>query len=527
MNRFRSAALAAGLISSFVVGLSIARSALAEGDSGNSPTTQARSAILTWGDQGDGTYKNPIIKSDCSDPDLIRVGDDFYLVASDFHFVGIQVMHSKDLVNWEIIGQVFNKLAMSPKYDQMKGYGEGTWAPSLRFHNGEFYLYVCTPHDGLFMWHTKDPAGAWSNMVTVKAVDLWEDPCPFWDEDGNAYLVHSHLGAGPLILHKMSADGTMLLDDGQQIYQGRVAEGPKMFKRQGYYYISLPEGGVSVGGQTVLRSKNIYGPYERRQVLENGSPHQGGIVDVDNGQSWFIGFKTAGSLGRIDFLEPVKWQADGWPVFGDKGKPVSQFKKPDVGKAYPISRPQCSDEFTGAKLSPIWQWNHNPVDSAWSLTDRPGWLRLHGLPSADLADARNTLTEKIWDDGGVIDMKLDVSHLTDGQTAGFTFISGSNFGWVGIEQHNGIRTIAWDHGNGPAVQSAEIWLRGTYERASAPLWYSLDGQNYIDTKSAYRLRYLNWKGARFGMFCFGGAGENAGYTDVDFIHYEYGAAAER
>ena len=197
---------------------------------GEAPVEPER--VLTWGDQGDGTYRNPILKADYSDPDVIRVGDDFYLVASDFHFVGIQVLHSKDLVNWRIVGQVFDRLAMSPKYDEMKGYAEGTWAPSLRYHAGQFHLYVCTPHDGLFLFRARDPRGPWS-MTTVKKVDRWEDPAPFWDDDGKAYLVHGVLGAGPLLLHRMSPDGTRLLDDGVEIYRGPVAEGPKLFKRSG------------------------------------------------------------------------------------------------------------------------------------------------------------------------------------------------------------------------------------------------------------------------------------------------------
>jgi beta-xylosidase len=146
---------------------------------------------LSWGDQGDGTYRNPVLNADYSDPDVVRVGADFYLVASDFHFVGIQVLHSRDLVNWRIIGQVFDRLAMDPKYDEMKGYAQGTWAPALRHHDGLFYLYVCTPGDGLYRWTARNPAGPWSEMVTVKTVERWEDPCPFWDDDGQAYLVHS------------------------------------------------------------------------------------------------------------------------------------------------------------------------------------------------------------------------------------------------------------------------------------------------------------------------------------------------
>jgi beta-xylosidase len=476
---------------------------------------------ISWGDQGDGTYKNPILKSDFSDPDIVRVGADFYLVASDFHYVGMQVLHSRDLVNWQIIGQVFDKLTMDPKYDQMNAYGQGTWAPSIRYHNGEFYIYVCTPYDGLFMWHTKNPAGPWSATVTVKKIPQWEDPCPFWDDDGQAYLVHSHKGAGPLYLHKMSTDGTTLLDDGKLIYQGKNSEGPKMYKRHGYYYISLPEGGVSTGGQAVLRSRDIYGPYERRQVFPDGSTHQGGMVELDNGQAWFISFKSTGFLGRIDYLNPVHWGDDDWPVFGDNGKPVDSWKKPDVGAVYPIERPRVSDEFDAAALNPIWQWNHNPVPANWSLTARPGWLRLTGSPATSMALARNTLTQKIWDTDGTVTIKMDASAMTDGQRAGFTFVSGNTFGWVGVVQDGGKRRVGWDAdgGAGPALSGNEVYFRGVYHNDAAQLWYSLDGSSYTDTGAKFRLRFLNWKGGRVGIFCYGDGG---GSADFDYFHYDYG-----
>jgi len=350
--------------------------------------------VLPWGDQGDGTYRNPLLPADYSDPDVIRVGEDFYLVASDFHFMGIQVLHSRDLVNWRIIGQVFDRLGFDAKYDEMRAYGQGTWAPSLRYHNGTYYLYVCTPRDGLLRYTAANAAGPWSGGL-IHPVERWEDPCPFWDDDGQAWLVHSQLGAGPLILHKMSLDGTKLLDDGVEIYRGPVAEGPKLFKRNGWYYISLPEGGVEKGGQTVLRAAKITGPYERRVVLPDGSPHQGGLVELDNGESWFIGFKSAGHLGRLPHLQPVKW-VDDWPVFGNAGWPVLTGRKPAVGAGTPIHHPQTSDAFDAPGLAPQWQWNHNPVPAAWSLTERPGWLRLKGLPADDLEHARNTLTQKIW-----------------------------------------------------------------------------------------------------------------------------------
>lgn len=482
------------------------------------PCAAEPAPILSWGDQGDGTYRNPILNADYSDPDVIRVGDDFYLVASDFHFVGIQVLHSRDLVNWRIIGQVFHRLAMNPRYDAMAGYAQGTWAPALRYHDGEFYLYVCTPRDGLFMWHTKNPAGPWSETVTVRAVDGWEDPCPFWDDDGQAWLVHSRVGAGPLLLHRLSADGTQLLDDGVEIYRGPVAEGPKLFKRHGWYYISLPEGGVEKGGQTMLRAKDLHGPYERRVVLPDGSPHQGGLVELANGEAWFIGFKSTGCLGRVCHLLPVRWGEDDWPVFGDRGQPVERWQKPEVGRADPVARPQTGDEFNGGTLSPQWQWNHNPVNEAWSLTERPGWLRLQARPAGSLTGARNTLTQKIWDHTGRIDVKFDVRQMADDQRAGLAFISGKEFGWVGVAQVNGARRIAWHSGDGPALAAGDVWLRGTYEGDAARLWFSLDGKTFTDTGAKVQLKFSQWKGARFGVFSFGSSGS----VDVDYIRYDYG-----
>jgi beta-xylosidase len=474
---------------------------------------------LTWGDQGDGTFRNPVLKADYSDPDVIRVGDDFYLVASDFHYVGMQVLHSRDLVNWEIVGQVFSRLDVHPKYDEMNGYAQGTWAPTLRYHDGRFYVFVCMPYDGLFMWSTTDPRGPWSETVTVKAVSGWEDPAPFWDDDGSAWLVHSVLGAGPLILHRMSPDGGRLLDDGVEIYRGKVAEGPKLFKRKGYYYISLPEGGVDKGGQTVLRSRSLRGPWERREVLPGGSPHQGGIVDLASGESWFLGFQSTGRLGRVCHLLPVRWGEDDWPVFGDHGQTVERWKKPDVGRSQSIARPAASDEFDAPTLSPQWQWNHNPVPEAWSLTARPGLLRLEARPASDMSRAKNTLTQKLWDDAGIFETRLDTSGMADGQRAGLTFISGSTFGWVGVGMRGGTRRVLWEGGEGPALAGGDVFLRGRYSGDVARLDYSLDGRTWVDTGVTFVLAFGHWKGARVGLFCYG----RRGHVDVDSVHYRYGS----
>nr|WP_302973440.1 glycoside hydrolase 43 family protein [Phocaeicola coprocola] len=245
-------------------------------------------SLNTWGDQGNGTYINPILNADYSDPDVIRVGNKYYMVASDFHFLGMQVLESEDIVNWKLLSQVYSRFDF-PGWDTNEHYAGGSWAPSIRHHDGKFWVFFCTPDEGLFMSNATNPAGPWSPLVNVCHVEKWEDPCPFWDDDGQAYLGRSIHGAGPIIIHKMSPDGTKLLDEGRTVYTGPVAEGTKIHKINGYYYLSIPEGGVSEGWQTILRSKNIYGPYEKKVVLEQGStningPHQGAMVDTPYGE---------------------------------------------------------------------------------------------------------------------------------------------------------------------------------------------------------------------------------------------------
>jgi beta-xylosidase len=208
---------------------------------------------LDWGDQLNGTYKNPVLNADFSDPDVIRVDDKYYMVASDFHFLGMQVLESHDMVNWRIISQIYDRFEL-PGWDENRHYAGGSWAPAIRYHDGRFYVFFCTPEEGLFMATAEQPAGPWSPLHFVKAMKKWEDPCPFWDDDGQAYLGRSQHGAGPIIVHRMSADGRQLLDDGVTVYTGPVAEGTKFMKRNGYYYLIIPEGGVGQGWQTVPAS---------------------------------------------------------------------------------------------------------------------------------------------------------------------------------------------------------------------------------------------------------------------------------
>ena len=393
-----------------------------------------------WGDLGDGTFANPILNGDYSDPDVIRVGNKYYMICSEFHFMGIPVLESEDMVNWTIIGQIYDRIDY-PGFSEMKRYGDGSWAPALRYHDGKFWMFVCMPNDGLFMSTATNPAGPWSPLHCVKSAGGWEDPCPFWDEDGQAYVGRSQLGGGPIYIHKMSADGTRLLDDGQKVYEGPVAEGTKLFKKDGYYYISIPEGGVGSGWQTVMRSKDIYGPYESKRVLEMGvtkvnGPHQGALVDTPEGEWWFYHFQSADPQGRVVHLQPVVWE-DGFPVIGmdyDKngvGEPMKVCKKPSIKCNVTPHAPQSSDDFTSDKLALQWQFNHNPANENWSLTSRPGWLEIKALKAENVRESRNQFTQKTMGYKGEAVIRMDYSDMTEGQRAGLECI-GDKFCGAGI-----------------------------------------------------------------------------------------------
>jgi len=472
-------------------------------------------APLSWGDQGDGTYRNPVLFADYSDPDVIRVGEEYFLVASDFHFMGIQILRSRDLVNWSLAGRLFDHLEIDAKYSRMQAYAEGTWAPTLRHHNGRFLLYVCTPHDGLFRWSAEKPEGPWQ-MDEIKRVDKWEDPCPFWDDDGKAYLVHSIHGAGPLILHRMSEDGLRLLDDGVEIYRGPVAEGPKLFKREGWYYISLPEGGVTTGGQTLLRSKNLYGPYERREVLPPGSPHQGGLVETSTGESWFIGYLSTGSFGRVAHLLPVRWGEEGWPVFGKDGLPITEGRKPAL-PVQPLEHPARDDDFSSSALSLQWQWNHNPVQEAWSLTERPGKLRMKLLPAESLQFARNSLTQRLWGPAGRITVTIDTGGLAAEGKAGLAFMSGKVFNALEVVSTGGALVLRADDATVPLQGRSSVQLRAEYTGSDARLSYSLDGKVFTPIGKPVVLKFGQWKGARIALCAYGPQG---GHVDFDDFRYE-------
>ena len=509
------------------------------------PCCLAALACRLTGQQVDNAreYRNPVLFADYSDPDIIRDGDDYYLVASSFHFVpGIPILHSRDLVHWKIAGHVLPRLTMNEAYN-LTGpmrYGRGVWAPSVRFHNALFYLYFPTPDEGIFVATAPKMTGPWTAPEAVLAGPGLEDPCPFWDDDGQAYLVHSKLGAGPLILHRMSPDGKHLLDAGKVIVQDPVhlptLEGPKFYKRNNWYYIFAPKGGVSTGDQVVLRSRNIYGPYDWRVVLAQGSthingPHQGGWVETPDGQGWFLHFQQRGAHGRIDWLEPLTWKDD-WPMMGTAadgatagiGEPVTTVSVPvskDSGERW---QPQTSDDFTSPKLSPMWEWNHNPDNSRWSLTERKGFLRLHAGLADSLLHARNTLTECMQNELLEVTTRLDTSHMADGDRTGLSAFD-RNQSAIGVAQAAGKRTLFFTtQGHetaGPSVpDTAKLQLRLSVAVNTATYAYSLDdGKTFLPLGAPVELLFSWWKGARPALFAFNTLTAQGGYVDFDWLHY--------
>jgi beta-xylosidase len=356
-------------------------------------------------DCGDGTYRNPIIYADYSDPDVVRVGDDFYMTASSFNCTpGLPILHSKDLVNWKLIGHALKNVP-HPRYAQVQP-GCGVWAPAIRYHAKKYWIFFPTPDEGLYVITANDPAGPWSEPHLLQEGKGLIDPCPFWDDDGKAYLVHAYSLSRAGFRHRlrvrpMAPDGSKFLGEGEIVFhepeRHPILEGPKFYKKDGWYYILAPAGGVENGWQVALRSRSIYGPYEDKIVLQQGDtpvngPHQGALVDTIDGKWWFAHFQDAGVYGRIVHLQPVQWQ-DGWPVIGALSKeslhePVLQHAKPFASESI-RAIPQTSDEFESPKLGLQWQWHANHNASWHSLTARKNWLRL--FPQFNPSDNLNVL----------------------------------------------------------------------------------------------------------------------------------------
>jgi beta-xylosidase len=508
-------------------------------------------------DAGNGSYNNPVLYADYSDPDVIRVGSDFYLVASSFDAVpGLPILHSRDLVHWELIGHGFQ---LQPPIDVYRTpqHGNGAWAPSIRFHAGEFFIFYPDPNYGIYRIKSRSIGGPWSEPLLIKAAKGWIDPCPLWDDDGKAYLVNglaaSRAGVkSAVVLSRMAPDGSKLLDDGAIVIDGHdldpTLEGPKIYKRHRFYYISAPAGGVPTGWQVVYRSRSIYGPFERRVVLAQGStaingPHQGAWVDTPQGEDWFIHFQDRGPNGRVVLLEPMHWSSDDWPVIGvnqsaaGAGEPVTSYRKPKTPAGSAKFTPADSDEFNGPALGLQWQWQANP-EPGWAFpAPAIGALRLVNIPSegadVNLWNVPNVLMQKFPSLAFTVTAKLRFTPRASGDQTGLV-VMGRSYSAIVVQktgQGLQIKQVTRQHadqgGSGSespqvTVQGDTFYLRATVDhQAMVNFFYSLDGTEFHSIGTPFQATAGAWVGAKVGIFAIGTATHGEfGYADYDWFRFE-------
>lgn len=519
-------------------------------------------------DEGNGMYRNPVLHADYSDPDVCAVGEDYFLTASSFNCTpGLPILHSKDLVNWKIVNYALKKVEPVEYYNEPR-HGKGVWAPSIRFHGGMYYIYWGDPDFGIFMVKTRDPYGEWDAPVLVKAGKGMIDPCPLWDDDGRVYLAHAWAGSrakfnSVLTVCEMNKEGTAVISDSVLVFDGNdgvnhTIEGAKFYKRNGFYYLFAPAGGVVSGWQLVMRSKDVYGPYEARIVMAQGKtdingPHQGGWVDTPAGESWFLHFQDKGAYGRVLHLNPMKWVND-WPVIGvDKdgdgcGDPVSRYRKPKTGKTYPIETPVESDEFDTRKLGLQWEWHANYQD-VFGFTTNMGYVRIYGHELSphfkNFWEVPNLLMQKFPAEEFTATAKLKVSAKDDGQLSGL-IIMGWDYSWIGVEKQGEKfllkQAVCKDAEQGNLEQVStlavlepsrkfEAGLFPNYEReiyirvrvskeAYCRFSYSLDGKKFTEAGTLFKARQGKWIGAKVGMFSVTPHGKERGWVDVDWFRVE-------
>ncbi|WP_394153764.1 family 43 glycosylhydrolase [Vibrio maritimus] len=420
--------------------------------------------VGSWGDQGDGTYVNPVLNADYPDSDVEQVGDTYYMITSKQHMSpGMPILKSKDMVNWTHVGFGFNKLSWGEEYnwDRMNGYSFGTWAGDLAYNDGIWYIYQVDYKHGLMVTTADDIAGPWSEpKILLTADKVMDDPAVYWDHDNHkAYLIvntgslqkdaSNPIEGNENRLYELSWDGLEVLDQGKVIHTGIGAEAAKIYRINGEWYIfisewtlgdrSTPLGYINPKNdrkQIVLRSKeSIAGPYEIRTVMQKGvnfghrSASQGGLMQAPDSSWWYIHQLVQNDIdpfqGRVQCLEPVTWE-DGWPIIGvDEnndgiGEPVKRYRKPING--YPIDAPKTDDDFSNAKLGHQWEWNHDPRDSHWEIVEDLNVLRLHAskiLPNANnVGPTTNQWTNTEGDDSVFWRACNTISQRVMGNTAG-------------------------------------------------------------------------------------------------------------
>lgn len=508
-------------------------------------------------DNGDGTYTNPVLYADYSDPDVCAVGEDYYLTASSFNCIpGLPISHSKDLVNWQIIGYALQEQEPKELFDKPQ-HGKGVWAPAIRYHKGEFYIYWGDPDLGIFMVKAKDPAGEWSKPVCVISGKGMIDPCPLWDDDGHCYLVNgwanSRCGFNSVLsVRELSADGTHVISQTRIVFDGgqenHTSEGPKFYKRDGYYWIMNPAGGVEMGWQLAMRSKSPYGPYEWKRVMWQGKtnvngPHQGAWVHTVQGEDWFLHFNDKGAYGRVVYLQPVDWSS-GWPIMGNHGEPYTRYKKPKANSKQQTTNPQESDEFDNG-LGLQWQWHAN-YHQFYGQPTADGCYRLYTIEQPEdfksLWDVPNLLLQKPTAPRFTATAKVRFASKEDGQYGGVVMMGRDYSALVICRQGDEFllqrhTAMGADEGQAENQQTLttlkptdrdtipyapaiylDLYLRMTVKDGVCTYSYSLDGKRFKQAGEPFMMRQGKWIGTKFGFAsACKSLKSNRGWLDVDWI----------
>lgn len=527
----------------------------------------APAARAPWSaDLGDGRYRNPVLHADYSDPDAIRVGKRYYMTSSSFTNVpGLPLLESDDMVNWRLVGHALPRLVPEHAFTAPQ-HGKGVWAPCLRYHDGKFWIFYPDPDFGIFVITAKDFAGPWSAPRLLMAGKGLIDPAPLWDDDGKAWLLHgwakSRAGFNNVLsLRPMAPDGSRMLDDvsrvvidGNSLPGYKTLEGPKLYKRNGWYYVFAPAGGVETGWQAVFRSRNIDGPYEARTVMEQGGtttngPHQGAWVTAADGTDWFYHFQDKRAYGRVVHLQPMRWQEDGWPIIGEPsarpgvGQPVAEYAKPMSASGTQPARssapawPAVGDEFGATRLAPQWQWGANPAPGWYSLTARPGYLRLNAqAPAAQeaatavapLRAMSAVLTQKPPAPVFTATARVELHAVADGDAAGLAMY-GQSYAWLGLRREQGELRVVYvrceasnDKCKEQTAASLPLPLKDQPVQlrmavgadGQTSFSFSGDGVSFFPAGTPFTAAMGRWVGAQIGLFA---SGANGAYADIDYL----------
>ncbi|MGA1977941.1 MAG: glycoside hydrolase 43 family protein [Bacteroidales bacterium] len=483
-------------------------------------------------DNSDGTYTNPVIPADFPDPDVILVDSTYYMVTTTmFIFPGVTVLKSHDLVNWEYCNNAVPRFDFNKCYtlDGCNRYSHGQWATSLKYNMGKFYLLFITLDEGGFLCTAVNPEGPWDIKKLQRG---FYDPGLFFNDDGKIYVAH---GYSKIYITELDSDFAPKGED-VLVYSGDIRnglEGTHVYKINGCYYLYCTYGGRD-GIQVALRSKNIFGPYDQRVVIRDTTRgitygvHQGALIKTQTGEWWTMLFVDSGPFGRFPSLQPVTWD-NGWPVAGIGGNGVITYRKPNVGGKHPVKVLPASDEFNGKKLGLQWGWNHNPDSTKWSLTQKPGYLRLiTGKVVSNLSEATNTLTQRPFanynqDIPTTAVTKLKVNKMKNGDIAGLAVFQNPN-AYIGVKKENKSRYIIMVN-NGKTIDSVAmnktvLYLRTIASNATsrASFEYSFDNRifNKLGDDLLMRFSLSIFTGNKFCLFNYA-TKETGGYVDFDWF----------